>query len=134
MLRFAQHDNSEVFIRIWYQSIHTLRYYEEIGLITPVNRATNGHRAYTADDVYRIIFVTRLRATGMPIAQVQRYAMLAQQGDTTVGERLDLLEEHRGAVAAKIAELQAHLALISDKIAHYQESHHRELAAQLAEA
>lgn len=110
-------------------SIHTLRYYERIGLITPVTRADNGHRMYTDDDVYRIIFVTRLRATGMPITQIQRYAMLAQQGDTTVAERLEILEAHQAAVAQKLEELQEHLALISGKIAHYRESNRRELAA-----
>ena len=68
--------------------IHTLRYYEQIGLITPIHRAGNGHRAYSEDDVYRLIFVTRLRATGMPIAEIKRYTDLAAQGDATVAGRL----------------------------------------------
>ena len=43
-------------------SIHALRYYEQVGLVAPVERASNGHREYTEDDIYRVVFVTRLRA------------------------------------------------------------------------
>jgi DNA-binding transcriptional MerR regulator len=86
-------------------SIHTLRYYEQAGLLTPVERAPNGHREYTDDDVYRILFVTRLHASGMPIADIRRYVELAQQGDETILERLELLEEHRVSIDRKIEEL-----------------------------
>src|SRR5215211_8374606 len=75
-------------------SIHTLRYYERLGLITPVTRAGNGHRDYTEDDIYRIIFVSGLRAMGMPISQIQRYAILTEQGETTVADRLEILKAH----------------------------------------
>lgn len=108
-------------------SIHTLRYYEQIGLVTPITRARNGHRAYIEDDIYRINFVTRLRAAGMPIAQIKRYTDLADQGDSTVLERLEILEAHQAAVERKIEELREHLALIGDKIAHYREQHEGQL-------
>jgi DNA-binding transcriptional MerR regulator len=80
------------------------------------------------DDIYRITFVTRLRATGMPIEQIKRYTDLAQQGDSTVAERLEILEAHKAAVERKIAELSEHLELISNKIAHYQEFYSSALA------
>jgi DNA-binding transcriptional MerR regulator len=104
-------------------SIYTLRYYEQAGLVTPVERATNGHRAYTEDDVYRIIFVTRLRAAGMPIANIKQYVDLAQQGDATVLERLQLLEEHKACIEERIEELRQHLAVINGKIEHYRDSY-----------
>jgi DNA-binding transcriptional MerR regulator len=53
-------------------SVHTLRYYERIGLISHVKRAPNGHRRYSEKDVNEIVFLTRLRATGMPISDVNR--------------------------------------------------------------
>lgn len=102
-------------------SIHTLRYYEGLGLIAPVARADNGHRTYCEQDVDRIVFVSRLRALGMPIAQIQRYMQLAQQGDATASERLQILERHEAAVTQKLQELHEHLALIRGKIAHYRE-------------
>ena len=62
-------------------SIHTLRYYERIGLIHPVDRATNGHRRYTPGDLGWIDLLKRLRATGMPIQRMQQYAALQRQGE-----------------------------------------------------
>jgi DNA-binding transcriptional MerR regulator len=104
-------------------SIYTLRYYEQAGLVTPVERAANGHRDYSQDDVKRIVFVTRLRAAGMPIANIRRYVELAQQGDATVLERLQLLEEHKACIEERIEELRQHLTLINNKIEHYRDSH-----------
>lgn len=111
-------------------SIHTLRYYEQIGLVAPIARAGNGHRAYAEDDVYRINFVTTLRAAGMPIAEIKRYVELSLGGDDTVVERLELLEAHRQAVERQIQALGQHLLRISDKVAHYRELNQRQLAAK----
>ncbi len=49
-------------------SRHTLRYYERIGLILDVDRAPNGHRRYSDDDIEWIAFLKQLKATGMPLA------------------------------------------------------------------
>lgn len=110
--------------------IHALRYYEQIGLITPVTRKDNGHRHYSQDDVYRLNFVTRLRATGMPIAEIKRYNDLAQQGEATVLERMQILAAHQEMVEQKIEELQTHLQLIRGKIAHYKEMHESHLLTE----
>ncbi len=111
-------------------SIHTLRYYEGLGLIVPVARAGNGHRIYSEYDVERIVFVSRLRAMGMPITTIQRYMQLAQQGDATVTERLQILERHEVVVMQHLQEFQNHLALIRRKIAHYRELFHANLMAE----
>ena len=113
-------------------SIHTLRYYEQIGLVAPIGRAGNGHRAYSEDDVYRINFVTTLRAAGMPIAEIKRYVELSQGGDDTVRERLELLEAHQQAVERQIGELREHQARIGGKIAHYRELNERLLVPHSA--
>lgn len=55
-------------------SVHTLRYYERIGLVAPICRASSGHRRYSSQDIAWIEFLTRLRATGMPIRQMQQFA------------------------------------------------------------
>jgi DNA-binding transcriptional MerR regulator len=57
-------------------SVHTLRYYERIGLIHPIDREENTHRRYSEDDVGWIDFLTKLRAIGMSIQQMQAYAEL----------------------------------------------------------
>ena len=102
-------------------SAHTLRYYERAGLLEPVDRAASGHRRYAEEDLGRIAFLTKLRATGMPIRRIREYADLMRGGDDTHEARLALLEEHREAVRAKLAETAANLDLIEYKIDFYRE-------------
>lgn len=59
---------------------HTLRYYERIGLIHPIDREENTRRRYSTDDIGWIDFLTKLRATGMSIKDMQKYAKLQRQG------------------------------------------------------
>ena len=98
---------------------HTLRYYERVGLIQPVGRARNGHRRYSEADEAWLNFLHCMRATNMSIREMQRYATLREQGDSTSELRRKLLEDHQAAIAAQIAELQKAHALLTDKIANY---------------
>ena len=98
---------------------HTLRYYERIGLIHPINREENTRRIYTADDVGWIDFLLKLRATGMSIKDMQRYAELQRQGDETLPERVEMLMSLRDKVESHIEEMNEHLKLIHYKIDYY---------------
>ncbi len=101
-------------------SVHTLRYYERVGLLDPPERGeTSGHRRYSEDDLRRVQFLKRLRTTGMPIREMQRFVGLYRQGDRTLVDREKLLQEHRCQVLAQISELQDSLAAIEYKIASY---------------
>jgi DNA-binding transcriptional MerR regulator len=102
-------------------SAHTLRYYERAGLLDPIDRAQSGHRRYAEEDIVRIQFLVKLRATGMPIRQIREYAELIRGGDDTHEARLALLEAHREAVRAQLAETARNLALIDYKIDFYRE-------------
>ncbi|SDK32125.1 MerR family transcriptional regulator [Nonomuraea jiangxiensis] len=95
---------------------YTLRYYERIGLIRPVGRDGNGHRDYSEQDLVWLEFLTKLRTTGMPIADMCRYAELMRGGSGTAGERLEMLEEHRERVRSRIAELAQDLKALDHKI------------------
>jgi DNA-binding transcriptional MerR regulator len=98
-------------------SVHTLRYYERAGLVvTPVDRNQAGRRRYRQLDLDWITVCTRLRATGMPIRTIRRYAQLVSAGPGNEQERLALLEAHRADVTAKLAELHENLELIDHKI------------------
>jgi DNA-binding transcriptional MerR regulator len=98
-------------------SVHTLRYYERAGLVvTTVDRTSGGRRRYHQLDLDWIKICTRLRATGMPIKTIRRYAELVTEGRGNEKERLALLEGHRAEVLAKLAELQENLELIDHKI------------------
>ncbi len=100
-------------------SVHTLRYYEQIGLIHPIDRADNTHRRYTQEDIDWIEFLKKLRATGMSIQDMQIYAELQRQGDVTLPERVEMLKTLQQDVEAHIQELNEHLDLIRYKIAYY---------------
>jgi DNA-binding transcriptional MerR regulator len=99
-------------------SAHTLRYYERIGLLD-VGRQPSGHCGYIQADVDRAVFITRLRATAMPIRQIQRYFALVALGPSTENEGLALLQSHRTEVRARLHELEAALDAIEHKIARY---------------
>ncbi len=101
-------------------SAHTLRYYERVGLIHPIDRERNSHRRYTLDDVGWINFLTKLRATGMSIKDMQRYAALQRQGEETLPERVEMLKALRDQVEVHLDELNEHLRLIYYKIEFYQ--------------
>ncbi|NED99080.1 MerR family transcriptional regulator [Phytoactinopolyspora halotolerans] len=99
-------------------SAHTLRYYERIGLLD-VNRDHAGRRLFSPNDIQRVVFITRLRHTDMPIRQVQRYFALVEAGPETQPERLELLVRHRESVLAQLTDLHAALETIDYKIAIY---------------
>ena len=102
-------------------SVHTLRYYERAGLLTPIERNGSGHRRFSPEDLEWIVVCTRLRATGMPIRRIRQYADLVRAGDGNEAERLALLKAHREEVRERLREVRRHLELIDYKIDLYTE-------------
>ncbi|MCZ8521607.1 MULTISPECIES: MerR family transcriptional regulator [Paenibacillus] len=102
-------------------SVHTLRYYENIGLLSDIGRNENGYRCYSSADITWIEFLTRLKATGMPITNMLEIAELRKQGDSTLTERRILLEDHYKKVQQQMTELQNNLNLLAHKIVIYKE-------------
>lgn len=97
-------------------SLHTLRYYERVGLIEGVARAKNSHRRYCQEDIVWLEFLKRLRATGMPIAEMKAFAALRRQGATSLSQRRQMLVDHHEQVSAQIVALQDNLEAIQTKI------------------
>ncbi|KAF1046247.1 MAG: HTH-type transcriptional regulator AdhR [Herbaspirillum frisingense] len=102
-------------------SVHTLRYYERIGLLDPVERRDNSHRRYTQEDLNWIGFLLKLKSTGLPVRGMLRYAELRRLGNTleSVRERKAILLSHTLSVQQTLAELQSNLAALHLKIALY---------------
>ncbi|WP_201368707.1 MerR family transcriptional regulator [Ktedonobacter robiniae] len=105
-----------------------MRYYERAGLmIQHVGRdERNGYRFYSQEDVAWIEFLKRLRATGMPIRDIQRYTALLHQGEQTMPERLQLLKQHQSRVEEHLKEVKHHLEVITFKIVCYEQLHTQE--------
>lgn len=102
-------------------SAHTLRYYERIGLIHPVDRGTNGHRRYGRDDMGWLELLTKLRTTGMPIRQMVEYAKLVRAGPHTAAARRRMIEAHRAVITERMSELDETAAVLDHKIAMYRD-------------
>lgn len=97
----------------------TLRYYERIGLIQPVNRNSGGIRDYGEQDLKRIEFIKCMRNAGLPIEILIEYISLVQQGDATIEARRKILMEQRKRLMARQEEMQKTLDLLNHKIEVY---------------
>jgi DNA-binding transcriptional MerR regulator len=100
----------------------TLRYYERIGLIPPVNRTESGIRDYNEIDIRRVEFIKCMRGAGLPIEVLIEYVGLVQQGDHTIEARMDILKEQRAQLAARMAEMQKTLDTLDYKISVYEDA------------
>lgn len=100
-------------------SADTLRYYERIGLIPPVNRNKNGVRNYTDKDCGWVEFAKCMRGAGLQIEALIEYVALYQQGDDTSEARLDILVEQRRQLAERLGDMQKTLERLDYKIEVY---------------
>jgi len=98
----------------------TLRYYERIGLIPPVNRDKSGIRDYREIDVKRVEFIKCMRSAGLPIEVLIEYVGLVQQGDQTIEARREILIEQRELLVARMKEMQKTLDILDHKIEVYE--------------
>lgn len=102
-------------------SADTLRYYERIGLIPPVPRTRGGLRDYGEESCGWIQLMKCMRAAGVQIEALIEYVDLFQQGDATLDARKALLVEQRDQLVSRMAEMQASLDLLNQKIARYEQ-------------
>ena len=102
-------------------SADTLRYYERIGLIPPVPRTRGGLRDYGEESCGWIQLMKCMRAAGVQIEAPIEYVDLFQQGDATLDARKALLVEQRDQLVSRMAEMQASLDLLNQKIDRYEQ-------------
>ena len=101
-------------------SSDTLRYYERIGLISPVNRNGSGIRDYSETDLKRVEFIKCMRNAGLPIEILTEYIKLVQQGDKTIEAREEILISQRNQLSEKMKEMQKTMDLLDFKISRYE--------------
>jgi MerR family copper efflux transcriptional regulator len=110
----------------------TLRYYEEVGLIGPIDRdASSGHRRYRSEDVDTLQALACLRAMGIGIEDMRTYQANRARGRVAAAEQRDLLLRHAGRVEAQIETLRTHLDYLHEKAAVWDA---RDRGDELAEA
>lgn len=102
-------------------SADTLRYYERIGLIPPVNRNKSGIRDFTEEDCKWVEFIKCMRGAGLSIEVLTEYVQLFQQGNSTIKARKQLLVEQRSQLISRIEEMKETLNRLDAKIDGYEE-------------
>ncbi|MEL6791981.1 MAG: MerR family transcriptional regulator [Pseudomonadota bacterium] len=101
-------------------SIDTIRYYERIGLCPPVQRGSDGHRAFTQEGLDWLTLLASLRETGMPMERMRAFADLYRGGDATVAERRAILLEHRERLKEQHDRIARCETLLDHKLERYE--------------
>lgn len=99
-------------------STHALRYYEQEQLVRPARNAS-GYREYSPSDLRRLVFLTRMRLSGMTMADLRRYISLVEQGPSTIGERRRMMRDQHDRITRQIRELRLALETTEYKIRVY---------------
>ncbi|HEY9527475.1 MAG TPA: MerR family transcriptional regulator [Anaerolineales bacterium] len=103
-------------------SVDTLRYYERVGLIPPVNRNESGIRDYNELDLRRVDFIKCMRSAGLPVEVLIEYVALVQQGDSTIEARKEILKEQRALLATRMEEMKKTLDILDHKLEVYEKA------------
>ncbi|MBL1225259.1 MerR family transcriptional regulator [Enterococcus sp. BWR-S5] len=96
-------------------SLSTLRYYEKIGLLDPVERIS-GIRQYGESDFDRIEFILCMKESGLSLEMIKEYFDLYKEGDHTLEKRLALLQKQEQETKEKLERVQATLDYIHYKM------------------
>lgn len=100
-------------------SIYTIRYYDKMGLMPFLKREESGTRIFTEADIEWLAMITSLREIDMPIARIQDYIELLVQGDETVKERCELIEQYRAYMEDKMNAMRKCLDITTQKLNEY---------------
>lgn len=97
-------------------SLRTIRYYEEVGLVTPSARSQGGFRLYAESDVARLTLAKQMKPLGFHLDEMRELLSTldpASQADppyATESERLARLREFSGIAEQRCAEMRAKLS------------------------
>lgn len=93
----------------------TLRYYEKEGLLPFVERTSGGIRQFTEKDFEWLMIIDCLKKTGMPLKDIRSFIEMVNQGDSTIENRLNLIQKQKKSVENQLAELAEILKVLEFK-------------------
>ncbi|TQX30903.1 MerR family transcriptional regulator [Clostridioides difficile] len=102
-------------------SSSAIRFYEEKGLLLPINRKPSGVRYFSEGDVERLIFIKELKDTGLSIKDIHECFHFCDMGDGTIDKRIQLFQQHKQNIKNKIHELENCMDKIDEKIYYLKE-------------
>lgn len=100
-------------------SVHTVRYYDDKGLIPGTKRNSANQRMFDDDELEWLFVSVTLSKTGLSLAEIKRYITLYQQGDATLAERYQIMQAQRERTLQEMEEMKRRLAVLNKKLEHY---------------
>lgn len=100
-------------------TVHTVRYYDDRGLIPGTKRDENNQRQFDDMELEWLFVSITLRNTGLSIKEVKHYIELYQKGDSTIPERYKIMLEQRKKTIQEIEDLKLRLKVLDKKVEHY---------------
>lgn len=100
----------------------TLRYYDKEGLLPFVERSGGGIRMFKDSDFEWLAIIECLKKTGMPIKEIKRFIDWCIEGDSTIEERLSLIERQREAMLRQLKQVQDTLDILDYKRWYYKKA------------
>ncbi len=98
----------------------TLRFYDKEGLLPFVERSSGGIRMFKENDIGWLTIIDCLKQTGMSIKNIKEFVTLCMEGDSTIGQRMELIDSQRDAVHEQIIGLQEMLHILNYKHWYYE--------------
>ena len=93
----------------------TIRYYEDIGLISP-DRTDNGYRDFSETHMHKLAFLSRARGLGFSIEECRTLLSLYEDTDRASADVKTMARVHLDKMAHKIAELRAMQQTLSELV------------------
>ncbi len=93
----------------------TIRYYEDIGLITP-DRGANGYRSFSETHIHKLHFLARARGLGFSVEDCRTLLALYEDSGRASADVKAVAQEHLAQIEAKIAELTAMRDTLTDLV------------------
>ena len=101
---------------------HTLRYYDKEGLMPFVKKNSSGLRMFSDEDIDWLVVIECLKGTGMQLKDIKQYIDWCQEGDATIGRRLEMFKRQKAKLEEQLRQLQQYMEKINYKIAYYTEA------------
>lgn len=100
----------------------TLRYYDKEGLLPFVERSNSGIRMFTDKDYEWLTVIDCLKKSGLTIKDIKTFIEMAEKGDESISDRLELFRSRRNAVKKQIQDMQETLELLKFKCWYYEQA------------
>ncbi|KTC41734.1 MerR family transcriptional regulator [Pseudomonas sp. ABAC61] len=110
-------------------SRHTLRYYEQIGLISSL-RQTNNYRVYTTQTLQDLDFIQRAQSMGFSLGEISEILDAQRNKLIDCAEGAKLIEKKMGEIKQKIANLQGIYRYLDEERANLEASAAKQLELQ----